>query len=105
MSSSPNHDDLAHLKIPLENILEATNNFDEENLYAEDASETDYVGQLMLWSGELINILARRLNKEWFDGDQQFWMEVSMLSSLKHKNLVSLVGFCYENDEKIIIIK
>ncbi|GJS60801.1 kinase-like domain, phloem protein 2-like protein [Tanacetum coccineum] len=32
-------------------------------------------------------------------------MEISMLSSLKHKNLVSLVGFCDENDEKIIIIK
>ncbi|GKE58487.1 kinase-like domain, phloem protein 2-like protein, partial [Tanacetum coccineum] len=32
-------------------------------------------------------------------------MEISMLSTLKHKNLVSLVGFCDENDEKIIIIK
>nr|GEZ13335.1 protein kinase-like domain, phloem protein 2-like protein [Tanacetum cinerariifolium] len=37
--------------------------------------------------------------------EQQFWMEISVLSSLKHKNLVSLVGFCDENDEKIIIIK
>ncbi|GJZ95677.1 kinase-like domain, phloem protein 2-like protein [Tanacetum coccineum] len=32
-------------------------------------------------------------------------MEISMLSNLKHKNLVSLVGFCDENDEKIIINK
>ncbi|GJY31232.1 kinase-like domain-containing protein [Tanacetum coccineum] len=37
--------------------------------------------------------------------EQEFWMEISMLSSLKHKNLVSLVGFCDENGEKIIIIK
>ncbi|GJZ98075.1 kinase-like domain, phloem protein 2-like protein, partial [Tanacetum coccineum] len=28
-----------------------------------------------------------------------------MLSTLKHKNLVSLVGFCDENDEKVIIFK
>lgn len=32
-------------------------------------------------------------------------MEVSLLSSLKHKNLVSLVGFYDENDEKIIITR
>ncbi|GJZ52025.1 kinase-like domain, phloem protein 2-like protein, partial [Tanacetum coccineum] len=30
---------------------------------------------------------------------------VSTLSNLKHKNLVSLVGFCDENDDKIIIIR
>ncbi|GKE32850.1 kinase-like domain, phloem protein 2-like protein [Tanacetum coccineum] len=104
MMSSVNHDDLAHLKIPLEDVLSATNNFDDENLLGEDASEKGYKGQLLL-SGEVINIFARRLNKEWFDGDQQFWTEVSLLSSLKHKNLVSLVGFCDDNDEKVIIYK
>ncbi|GJV13289.1 kinase-like domain, phloem protein 2-like protein [Tanacetum coccineum] len=102
--SSVNHDDLVHLKIPLEDLLDATDNFDEENLLGEDASEKDYEGKL-LWSGELIDIFARRLNKEWFDGDQQFWMEISLLSTLKHKNLVSLVGFCDDNDEMILIYK
>ncbi|PWA80120.1 protein kinase-like domain-containing protein [Artemisia annua] len=102
--SSSNHDDLAHLKIPLQDILSATDNFSDENFLAEDAYEKYYKGQL-LWSGELINIFAGRLNKERFDGDQQFWMEISLLSSLKHKNLVSLVGFCDENDEKVIVIK
>ncbi|GJW80323.1 kinase-like domain-containing protein, partial [Tanacetum coccineum] len=64
-----------------------------------------YKGQL-LWSGELIDIHAQRFTKEWDDEkEQQFWMEIFMLSTLKHKNLVSLVGFCDENDEKIIIIK
>ncbi|GKC84260.1 kinase-like domain, phloem protein 2-like protein [Tanacetum coccineum] len=32
-------------------------------------------------------------------------MEISLLSSLKHKNLVSLVGFCDKNDGKVIIYK
>ncbi|GKD40774.1 kinase-like domain, phloem protein 2-like protein [Tanacetum coccineum] len=104
MSSSPNHDDLAHLKIPLEDILSATNNFDEENNVEEADFGDQYEGQL-LWSGESISILARRYNKEWSEREQEFWMEISMLSTLKHKNLVSLVGFCDENDEKIIIIK
>ncbi|GJV84470.1 kinase-like domain, phloem protein 2-like protein [Tanacetum coccineum] len=58
-----------------------------------------------MWSGELIDIHAQRWNKEWDEKEQQFWTEISMLSTLKHKNLVSLVGFCDENDEKLIIYK
>ncbi|GJZ35327.1 kinase-like domain, phloem protein 2-like protein [Tanacetum coccineum] len=106
MMSSPNHDHLAHFKIPLENILEATNNFSDKNIIDRSGFDKRYWGKL-LWSGELIDIIARRwLIKEWDDvKEQQFWMEISMLSSLKHKNLVSLVGFCDENGEKIIIIK
>ncbi|GKA83836.1 kinase-like domain-containing protein [Tanacetum coccineum] len=105
MSSSPNHDHLAHLKIPLEDILSATNNFGENKFAGTGGFGNHYWGQL-LFSGELIYIVAQRLSNESNDEkEQQFWMEIFMLSSLKHKNLVSLVGFCDENDEKIIIIK
>ncbi|PWA14359.1 serine/threonine/dual specificity protein kinase, catalytic domain-containing protein [Artemisia annua] len=98
--------EFAHLKVPLEDILSATNNFAEENVIHTSEFEKRYGGQLV-WSGELIEIRARRwLNKERDDEkEQQFWMEISLLSSLKHKNLVSLVGFCIENDENIIIIR
>ncbi|GKD23116.1 kinase-like domain, phloem protein 2-like protein, partial [Tanacetum coccineum] len=96
--------EFAHLKVPLENILSATNNFAEENVIIEDRFEQRYKGQL-LWSGELIDITARRLNKGLEDGEPLVWMEIFMLSTLKHKNLVSLVGFCDENDEKVIIIR
>ncbi|GKC11576.1 kinase-like domain, phloem protein 2-like protein, partial [Tanacetum coccineum] len=96
--------EFAHLKIPLESIISATNNFDEENAIGENGIEKRYTGQL-LWSGELIDITARRFNKERNDREQLFWMEISMLSTLKHKILVSLVGFCDDNDEKVIIYK
>ncbi|PWA76986.1 hypothetical protein CTI12_AA228390 [Artemisia annua] len=96
--------DFAHLKIPLQNILSATNNFDEKNIIGTGEISNSYKGQL-LWSGELIDIDAERLNKDMVDREQRFWMEISMLSSLKHKNLVSLVGFCDENHEKITITR
>ncbi|GJW08542.1 kinase-like domain-containing protein [Tanacetum coccineum] len=103
--SSPNHDDLAHLKVPLESILSATNNFAAANIIEEAYIGNAYKGEL-LWSGELIDIDARRFNKERGDEiEQRFWMEISMLSSLKHKNLVSLVGFCDESGEIIIITR
>ncbi|PWA36103.1 protein kinase-like domain, Concanavalin A-like lectin/glucanase domain protein [Artemisia annua] len=95
---------LSHQRIPLEAILSATNNFAEENVIGESWVNKRYKGQL-LWSGELIEIDARRLNKDLDDGEQMFWMEISRLSTLKHKNLVSLVGFCDDNDEKIIIYR
>ncbi|GJZ70733.1 kinase-like domain, phloem protein 2-like protein, partial [Tanacetum coccineum] len=94
--------EFAHLRVPLENIQSATNNFDEDNIVSNGGFATEYSGQL-LWFGELIDILAQRLNKEWIDREQQFWTDISMLSCLKHNNVVSLVGFCDENDEKIII--
>nr|GEU90921.1 protein kinase-like domain, phloem protein 2-like protein [Tanacetum cinerariifolium] len=101
--SSPNHDELAHLKIPLESILLATENFNEDYLIQESDIGKAYMGRL-LWSGEQIRIHARRFNKERDDEiEHQFWMQISMLSSLKHKNIVSLLGFCDENGEKIII--
>ncbi|GJS10191.1 kinase-like domain, phloem protein 2-like protein, partial [Tanacetum coccineum] len=91
----------ADLKIPLDSIVSATNNFDDKNVVFRGGYEKRYKGQLS-WFGELIEITARRFNK---DGDEMFWTEVSMLSSLKHQNLVSLVGFCDENGEKIIITR
>ncbi|GKD81931.1 kinase-like domain, phloem protein 2-like protein [Tanacetum coccineum] len=97
--------EFAHLKVPLQNILSATNKFAQYNVITITGDvEKSYKGKLLL-SGELIDIHAKRFNKERTDREQRFWMEISMLSNLKHKNLVSLVGFCDENDEKIIINK
>ncbi|GKE80717.1 kinase-like domain, phloem protein 2-like protein [Tanacetum coccineum] len=94
-------DDLAHLKIPVQSILLATKNFDDKNVICRSGYEKIHTGQLS-WSGELIAISARRFNK---DSNEMFWTQVSMLSSLKHQNLVSLLGFCDENGEMIIIIR
>ncbi|GKC29498.1 kinase-like domain, phloem protein 2-like protein, partial [Tanacetum coccineum] len=101
--SSPNL--LAHLRIPFEDIESATNYFDYKNVVGTGGYGKRYKGQL-LWSGELIDIIARRLiNKEWDEKEQQFWIEISMLSSLKHKNVVTIVGFCNEVGAETIIYK
>ncbi|MFS7990509.1 putative protein kinase RLK-Pelle-CrRLK1L-1 family [Helianthus anomalus] len=61
-----------------------------------------YKGQLQR-SGELITIFALRLDRKHGGGDVEFWTEISILSDLKHKNLVSIIGFCDERNEKIIV--
>ncbi|GJT01643.1 protein kinase-like domain, concanavalin A-like lectin/glucanase domain protein [Tanacetum coccineum] len=91
-----------HLKIPLEKILEATNNFDDKNVIGEGGFGKVYKGKL-LHCGELKNISARRLDRKHGQGDVEFWTETSALSVLRHDNIVSMIGFCDETDEKIII--
>ncbi|GJV98966.1 protein kinase-like domain, concanavalin A-like lectin/glucanase domain protein [Tanacetum coccineum] len=91
-----------HLQIPLKEILKATNNFSEKNIIGKGGFGNVYKGQL-LRSGDLINISARRLDHNQGQGDVEFWTEISVLSSLKHPNIVSLIGFVDEKGEKIII--
>ncbi|GJX47782.1 protein kinase-like domain, concanavalin A-like lectin/glucanase domain protein [Tanacetum coccineum] len=91
-----------HLRIPLDEIQNATNNFSENNKIGRDDFGYIYEGQL-LRSGELINFSARRLDRSQGLGDIEFLTEVSVLSSLNHPNIVSLIGVCDENGEKILI--
>ena len=84
--SSLKHD-LAHLKIPLEKIRSATNDFAYENRIYKWGN---YKGQLS-WSDDMIDICARRLDEIEREKEGEFWMEVSLLSSLKHKNVEILV--------------
>ncbi|KAJ0736229.1 putative protein kinase RLK-Pelle-CrRLK1L-1 family [Helianthus annuus] len=92
----------AHLQIPLEDVLNATNNFHDDNIIGRGGFGPAYKGQLQR-SGKLIKIAARRLDRTHGEGHVEFWTEISALSDLKHTNLVSIIGFCNEKDEKIII--
>ncbi|KAM0064991.1 putative protein kinase RLK-Pelle-CrRLK1L-1 family [Helianthus debilis subsp. tardiflorus] len=77
----------APLRIPLEDVVNATKNFDDNYIIQQDGIGITYKGRL-LWSGKEMKIAARR-----FD----------LLSDLKHTNLVSIIGFSDQKDEKIII--
>ncbi|XP_071687678.1 receptor-like protein kinase HERK 1 [Rutidosis leptorrhynchoides] len=95
--------EFSHLHIPLEDVLEATNYFDGKNVIGRGGLGKVYKGKL-LRSGKWVNIAARRLDSN-HKQRIEFMTEISVLSTLKHENIVSNIGFCDEKGEKVIINK
>ncbi|XP_024963819.1 probable receptor-like protein kinase At5g24010 [Cynara cardunculus var. scolymus] len=48
-------------------------------------------------------VAIKRLNSAVGQGDPEFWTEIIVLSRYKHENIVSLLGFCDESGEKILV--
>ncbi|KAK9062651.1 hypothetical protein SSX86_019839 [Deinandra increscens subsp. villosa] len=91
-----------HLKIPLEEIKLATNFFSDENFIARGGFGKVYIGKLTN-SGQQNTVAVKRLDRTMGQGDREFLMEIQMLSCYKHTNLVSLLGYCEESGENILV--
>nr|XP_043615731.1 probable receptor-like protein kinase At2g39360 [Erigeron canadensis] len=93
---------LEHFKIPLEKIKLATNNFSDEAFIGQGGYGKVYVGTLTL-SEQQIRVAVKRLDCQFGQGNREYLMEIQTLTCYRHKNLVSLVGFCDENGESILV--
>ncbi|CAI9261120.1 unnamed protein product [Lactuca saligna] len=91
-----------HLKIQLEAIKSATNNFSEDNCIGRGGFGKVYKGKLT-HSKRHTMVAIKRLDRTFGQGDSEFWKEIIILSLYKHDNIVSLVGFCDDIGEKILV--
>jgi len=76
----------------LEEIEEATNNFDESTLMGEGSNGKLYRGRME--DGTLVAIRCLRL--EWKPTIQNLKLHLELFSKLRHQNLVSLLGHCID---------
>ncbi|KAK9947383.1 hypothetical protein M0R45_003012 [Rubus argutus] len=82
-------------------IQAATNNFSSQNKLGEGGFGPVYKGTLR--TGQ--QIAAKRLSKTSNQGLEEFTNEVTLTATLHHVNLVRVLGYCYEKEEKILIYK
>ncbi|KAM3714949.1 hypothetical protein ACJW31_01G372100 [Castanea mollissima] len=82
-----------------EELKKHTNKFSEENSIGSGGYGKVYLGTLP--TGQLIAI--KRAQKESMQGGLEFKTEIELLSRVHHKNLVSLVGFCFDQGEQMLV--
>ncbi|TVU00581.1 hypothetical protein EJB05_53992, partial [Eragrostis curvula] len=80
-------------------ILEATNNFSEENKLGEGGFGPVYKGQFP----DGMEIAVKRLASHSGQGFIEFKNEVQLIAKLQHTNLVRLLGCCSQGEEKILV--
>ncbi|KAL5230217.1 hypothetical protein ABZP36_028993 [Zizania latifolia] len=83
----------------LEELKFSTNDFREINAIGAGGYGTVYRGKLP--DGQLIAI--KRSKQGSMQGGLEFKTEIELLSRVHHKNLVSLVGFCFEKGERMLV--
>ncbi|GLT83188.1 hypothetical protein SLE2022_014930 [Rubroshorea leprosula] len=89
----------ASLQYDFATVRAATNNFNDENKLGQGGFGAVYRGRLP--DGQ--HVAIKRLSSGSGQGDTEFKNEVLLVAKLQHRNLVRLLGFCLEGDERLLI--
>nr|AID21661.1 At4g21400p-like protein [Arabidopsis lyrata] len=87
------------LLVDFETLKAATDNFSPENELGRGGFGSVYKG---VFSGGQ-EIAVKRLSCTSGQGDIEFKNEILLLAKLQHRNLVRLLGFCIEGQERILV--
>ncbi|KAF4375957.1 hypothetical protein F8388_010106 [Cannabis sativa] len=82
----------------IKEIREATGNFDERRVIGFGGFGNVYKGDI-----DGVIVAVKRLNPSSKQGAKEFFTEIDMLSKLRHVHLVSLIGYCDDNGEMVLV--
>ncbi|GKC53340.1 kinase-like domain, phloem protein 2-like protein [Tanacetum coccineum] len=100
LNCQENHKD--NLKLSLEDVKLATQDLSEDNIIGQGDFGNVYKGVVTHDHVHSI-IAAKRLERKSAEGEAEFMTELEILMEYKHENVIGLVGYCDEEDEKIIV--
>ncbi|KAK9155756.1 hypothetical protein Sjap_003236 [Stephania japonica] len=81
-------------------LAAATQNFRLESLLGEGGFGRVYKGFI---ESRNQDVAVKQLDRNGLQGNREFLVEVLMLSLLHHPNLVSLLGFCADGDQRLLV--
>ncbi|CAA7405180.1 unnamed protein product [Spirodela intermedia] len=81
-------------------LATATKNFSPECFLGEGGFGRVYRGWLQN-SGQVVAV--KQLDRNGLQGNREFLVEVLMLSLLHHPNLVNLIGYCADGDQRLLV--
>ncbi|EYU44215.1 hypothetical protein MIMGU_mgv1a000477mg [Erythranthe guttata] len=87
-------------RFPIDEIRLATNYFDLRFHIGSGGYGRVYKGSI---DGGATVVAIKRLKSESRQGDTEFWTEIKMLSKIRHKHLVSLIGYCNDGQERVLV--
>ncbi|CAI7933592.1 unnamed protein product [Closterium sp. NIES-54] len=89
----------------------ATGAFSRENLLGEGGFGGVYKGHVDAWPidgvpivmGQKIVVAVKRLNKDGLQGHKEWLAEVNFLGNIQHPRLVRLLGYCAEEEHRLLV--
>ncbi|PNY09143.1 putative inactive LRR receptor-like protein kinase [Trifolium pratense] len=87
-------------KMNLSDLMKATNNFSKSNVIGTGRSGTVYKAVL----DDGTSLMVKRL-QESQHSEQEFTAEMATLGTVRHRNLVPLLGFCLAKKERLLVYK
>ncbi|EPS66443.1 hypothetical protein M569_08334, partial [Genlisea aurea] len=81
-------------------LATATQNFKPECLLGEGGFGRVYKGRIQS-TGQVVAV--KKLDRNGLQGNREFLVEVLMLSLLHHPNLVNLIGYCADGDQRLLV--
>ncbi|KAL7148735.1 hypothetical protein ABFS83_06G199300 [Erythranthe nasuta] len=81
-------------------LASATKNFRQECLLSEGGIGRVFKGTLQS-SGQIVAV--RQLDRGATQGNREFQVEVLVLSLLRHPNLVRMIGYCADGDQRLLV--
>ncbi|KAF4384626.1 hypothetical protein F8388_003933 [Cannabis sativa] len=81
-------------------LKKATNNFDEKRKLGQGGFGVVYRGLL---PKERVEIAVKKFSRENLKGKDDFLSELTIINRLRHKHLVSLLGWCHKNGSLLLV--
>lgn len=89
------------MTISIQVLREATNNFSRENILGRGGFGTVYLGELH--DGTKIAVKRMESGVEGEKGLSEFRAEITVLTKVRHKHLVALMGYCLDGNERLLV--